>query len=1031
MQKEDRVQVSIHINGKQGINELGKLEMEANELRFAMKKMKKGSDEFVASSQKYNQVKQRISQVRDKLGIAGMTMQQLRRYQRDLSREMDTGVTRGTKRYQELNAKIVQVNRQIQRQRMEMRGANSLWSRLGKEVKQFGALALGYLGITTLTAQIGNLIGRSGDFSDALGQVSKTTGLTADEVEDLNSKLKVLDTRTARKELLSMAKIAGKLGITAKNDILGFVSAADKINVALGEDLGDPEQSMRKLGKLIESFKVKEVYGIEEAMLKVGSSINHLGKSSTANEGYIVEFTRRMGGIAPLAKITIQDILGLAAASDALGLTQEVTTTALSKLFIKMTSNRDVFAGFTKDVHGNQLSLEDFSNLIDNDFNQAFLALLRGVKDNSQGMIQLSETLSDLELDGGRVVQVLGTLSNNTKLIGEQQKISNDEFEKGTSVLNEYNLMNETLGAKLDKIRKALFAAFVNGKVVGAIESMVGWIDKLIKKPLSEQMEKDRISLMTMGLELKSTNTSLERRNQIITELQSQFPGYFENLSAENIEYSKLNDSLNKVNQALIDKIVIQQRDEEIGEKAAAAAEKKNELLETEARLRENLVRAAQKYGKELPEGDNIIDQFERLKSSFLVNAPGEFTSTGRSRGILASGVLTYKRQLEELDELNDELSEIQKDRNELFNKLFPNGDPLRSKSTPTETEVSNKSVLPISTEAKKEKEDPLKAYEEDLQKEINALKQARADQLLTEEEYLTELQALELAHLLVLKEARESFGLDTLDIEEQILDKKIKILDEIEKAESDRAEKKRKDLEEEKKLEEQMIELKERQIELAVDAAFQAIEAAKSFEEAGKNILNAIRNQIRAHIAEGISVAMKKALVGVPFPFNIAAAGAAAGAAAALFDTLVPSFYDGGDTGSRGIGFGDSKGEFTGFTHKNEFVVSEKRLKRGPQVVIPSYQTGPSKVVDLNAINTTANQGMSLTSPNSTGDVQTAQRMEMAAERQEKATAEFAEWVGVLKNIKLKAEFGNRAYEDATEEFERAQTNRKKGFLR
>jgi len=240
MIKKDTVQTTILVDGKQGINQLGKLEMKASELRQEIKRAKKGTDEYVAANKKLRQVKSQIEQVRQQIGITGMTMQQLTRYQRELSNQIRNTTTRGTTAYKRLNSELVKVNTQIKKQRMEMRGLNTFWSKLSRSVKGFGVMALGYLGITTLTQQLNNLIGRSAIYSDTLASVMKTTGLSAKETQMLNEALKKIDTRTARKELLSMAKVAGKLGITALRDVEGFVRAFDKINVALGEDLGNP-----------------------------------------------------------------------------------------------------------------------------------------------------------------------------------------------------------------------------------------------------------------------------------------------------------------------------------------------------------------------------------------------------------------------------------------------------------------------------------------------------------------------------------------------------------------------------------------------------------------------------------------------------------------------------------------------------------------------------------------------------------------------------------------------------------------------
>lgn len=136
---------------------------------------------------------------------------------------------------------------------------SGIWNGISKEIKQFGMIVLGYLGFSAISSQLQNLITKTGEYSDLIASVRKTTGLSEQSVEDLTDALGDIDTRTARKELLEMAKVAGKLGITAQQDVEGFVRAFDQINVALGEDLGGPEEVSRKLGKLMTSFQFLQI----------------------------------------------------------------------------------------------------------------------------------------------------------------------------------------------------------------------------------------------------------------------------------------------------------------------------------------------------------------------------------------------------------------------------------------------------------------------------------------------------------------------------------------------------------------------------------------------------------------------------------------------------------------------------------------------------------------------------------------------------------------------------------------------------
>lgn len=450
------------------VTQFGKVSEQLRNAEKAQKGLADNQRRYTETSKQLETTKARISSLRAEMGLAGMTMRQLRQYQRDLARQMDTDVTQGTAKYEQLKQKLIEVNTRIRAQRQEVNGTSSAWSKIKTEIAKFGVLALAYLGGQELIGRLQNLVKGTAELADAISDVQKTTGLSNATVKDLSNEFKNMNTRTARKELLGMAEIAGRLGIQSRDEVLGFVKAANQVNVALGDSLGDVETVMRELGKLTSTYNIKEAYGIEESLIRVGSAINELGMASTANEGHIVDFTRRMGGIAPLAKISVQDILGMGATLDSLGQTSEVSSTALSKLFINMAKNSSTYARFAK------MEVADFVKLMNEDANEAFVKVLEGVKQNSAGITALAESLGDLGEDGGRVIGVLGTLANNTQLLRDQQRLSNRAFEEGTSITEEYRVKNENLAASLEKVQRWVAGVFINNAFLGFLEKSIG-----------------------------------------------------------------------------------------------------------------------------------------------------------------------------------------------------------------------------------------------------------------------------------------------------------------------------------------------------------------------------------------------------------------------------------------------------------------------------------------------------------------------------------------------------------------------------
>ncbi len=231
---------------------------------------------------------------------------------------------------------------------------------------------------------------------------------------------------------------------------------------------------------------------------------------------------------------------------------------------------------------------------------------------------------------------------------------------------------------------------------------------------------------------------------------------------------------------------------------------------------------------------------------------------------------------------------------------------------------------------------------------ELLLLKQRVLEEKITIEEFNEEKEALELAHLLQMKAYKEQLGFETLDLEQQIADKQIEIL--------------RRKYEEEKKLGKTIREIAEQKTEALINETAAVIENAESFKQASRGILNALRNQVKGFINEAVVVAVGKALKEAPFPLNIALAPVAGATAAALFDKF-SSFYHGGPTGSKGMGIGDQYGQFTGFTHGDEFVLSKAMLNDPYVANVARYVETNTRAGQFSQPVTTAPQEVNVTS--------------------------------------------------------------------
>lgn len=463
---EDLV-LNIIVNGNKAQSEIGKL---ARSLRDTKSNLKDATDEMKqlekqgktnssryqtlrAEVEKYNaaiaEAKRRLNELNQSLKLEDQNEKQLEQTLKRLISLRKQSIP-GSEDYQSYLAQIELVRNRLNELRQGAEGAGQGIMNAGNKLtKYIGALVAGGASLVSVWTGIKSVSENYLKFDDILADVMKTTNLTRGGVERLNNELEKIQTRTSQDDLLGISRIAGKLGYTEISEITEFVEANNKIIVALNEDLGgNVEETINKIGKLVDIFKLKDLYTTEDAFLKVGSAINELGMASTANEGYMVEFSRRMAGVAPLAGITIEQILGLGATLDQLGQTEEVSSTALSKLFIKMASDAETYSKYAG------MQLNDFKKLLEEDFMGAFVQVMKGVKTNSNGINELAATLGDLGEDSGRVVGVLGTLANNAGILEKQIELSNKAFSDGTSITDEYNIKNQTAAARLEMAQK-------------------------------------------------------------------------------------------------------------------------------------------------------------------------------------------------------------------------------------------------------------------------------------------------------------------------------------------------------------------------------------------------------------------------------------------------------------------------------------------------------------------------------------------------------------------------------------------------
>lgn len=446
--KIDRVQLEIVIQQDSARQQMIQLEEKMRSANKTLSVLKKqfgeNSAEYKAQEAVVKGLRKEYDGLFEKIGIGKLSLKELGNRQKELNAIL-RNMPGDSPLWKQYNAQLTEVNTRIKELKGTADTAKFSLSKMADGFNKYAAMGAGVVASLTgvaLTAR--KCVDEFAQMEEAESQVRKYTGMTTEEVKALNEEFKNMDTRTARTRLNELAGEAGRLGITGKQNVLEFVEAANMIDVALGEDLG--EDAIKNIGKLAEIFG-DSGRSMKDNMLAIGSAVNEVAQNSSAAEPYLVEFTARMGGVAKQAKLSVSDVMGFASALDQNMLRSEMASTALQALLLKLYQEPAKYAKLAK------MDVEQFTKLMETDANEAMLQFL-GSLGKMGSMDKMAPVLKEMKLSGAEAAGVISALAGNVEKVRKEQETANQAFRDGTSIVKEYGVQNSTVQAELDKAKK-------------------------------------------------------------------------------------------------------------------------------------------------------------------------------------------------------------------------------------------------------------------------------------------------------------------------------------------------------------------------------------------------------------------------------------------------------------------------------------------------------------------------------------------------------------------------------------------------
>lgn len=459
-----------------------------------LKELEKAMDAMRTNIQKNREEQKKLGEVMKDL--AGAKLKDLKKALQEGKAALNNMSARDPKRVQLVND-LKRIQAQIEANTGAIKKQQSAWGSLGTTLKDLVAYMGVFAGFNKLKSLTEGVFRSNLKLSDSLANIRKVSGLSSEAINDLYRNLSKIDTRNTIEMLNQLAYTGAKLGIGQNygvEGLTGFVKAAEQVQMALGEDMG--EKALPELSKMVEVMGLIPKYGVEQSMQKAASAIFQLGATSTATGSNIVEFSKRLMGLANVSRISTQDLLALGSASDAMGLMPEVSATAFNKLFTSIQRQHNLIEQSLGMSKGRIKELYDEGKTMD-----AIVEIFERM--NEKGNLNLLGTIfKDLGSDGARLVNVMATMADRADILRKHLETSRNAFKEGEAVIGEYMIQNQTAAAMVERAANLWAKAFVNPEGVDMVRELATeWYE--LSKAMTQsdtQMSSLRTSLSAITL---------------------------------------------------------------------------------------------------------------------------------------------------------------------------------------------------------------------------------------------------------------------------------------------------------------------------------------------------------------------------------------------------------------------------------------------------------------------------------------------------------------------------------------------------
>ena len=427
------------------------------------------------------------------LGLAGLSNKELNAYLREQNRIYNTS-KRGSDEYTESIINLRKAEEELTKRREDKKGAMSFFQNAKANIAPAAiagavagaGVALASNLLSTAFEKISERIENVVDKADKISVIKNAIKGTTQQAEKLNEQIGELDTRleqTTRREILIEA---GKLDVPTAQ-LKEYTQAMSEATITMIDDFpkgaGEMTQSFTKIKGL---FKDTKDLDYPSSVRQIGSALKGLADEGTATANWQSDFLLRLGALDEKIRPTITELLGLGAALEESGLTNEIAASGVQSVLTTAYKNTDIFAKF---FGQSRKDFEAFINLKPNQFLIDFAEKLKPLT-ASQEM----QTLKNLKIESQEAGKILGVLANKTEIVADKQAKANQYFLAGTRLTELYNEKNDNLAGKLERVWNKIGNSISNSKLMSFMGGLINVLADGTLKFLDTETHLDKLN---------------------------------------------------------------------------------------------------------------------------------------------------------------------------------------------------------------------------------------------------------------------------------------------------------------------------------------------------------------------------------------------------------------------------------------------------------------------------------------------------------------------------------------------------------